>query len=186
MVSRRRMCVTSANKTRAPWTSDRAEEFVDAPAFDDVAVIEQSASRDERDGEPLRVCLACGEEEPSAGPCAHREVAVFAAATAAAFEAAARVRRAMDELSRARRSLATIAHAAVGAGEAVLDEAPEASRDDPSATSECAACAARAALDEEASPSKPRKPRASRAKKAQRESIGEPESAQRSFSFARE
>lgn len=125
------------------------DEFVD-PSFDDVIVVDRSAERElERAGEPMRVCLACGEEEPSSdGACAHDEVAAFAAAPTTVIDAAERVRRAMSELVKAQRALSAIARSSVTSGEAVIDERVKVS--EASAKSEpveCAVCAERAAFE---------------------------------------
>jgi hypothetical protein len=126
------------------------DEFVDV-SFDDVIVVDRSADREsDRAGEPLRACLLCGEEEPSAdGACAHDEVAAFAEAPATVFEAAERVRRAMAELVKAQRALAALARSAVTVGEAVIDartREPAASVT-ASEPAPCAACAERAAFE---------------------------------------
>jgi hypothetical protein len=126
------------------------DEFVDV-SFDDVVVVDRSADREpDRTGEPLRVCLACGEEEPASdGACAHDEVAAFAEAPATVFEAAERVRRAMAELVKAQRALSGLARSAAASGEAVIDvrEREHASSTAPSEPAPCAACAERAAFE---------------------------------------
>ncbi|MFO0556417.1 MAG: hypothetical protein U0269_00215 [Polyangiales bacterium] len=126
------------------------DEFVDV-SFDDVVVVDRSADREpDRAGEPLRVCLTCGEEEPASdGACAHDEVAAFAEAPATVFEAAERVRRAMAELVKAQRALSGYARSAAAGGEAVIDERPRAQATSaaPSEPAPCAACAERAAFE---------------------------------------
>jgi len=185
--SRRRAVHGAASaRTRsgaAPTEFDSDDSNVDG-AFDDGAfsVDRDRRATDERSGEPLRVCLSCGEEDPSeavaAGPCAHAEVAVFSEAPSEAIAAADRVRRAMAELGKAQRALSGLARSAVTSGEAVIDERPRLEPEPVAApTIDCAACAERAAL-EATEPSKSK-----RGKRAKGTSAPTAEQAQGSFAF---
>jgi hypothetical protein len=155
-----------------------SDEFVDSVPSEDVGVVDVRESRVvERSGEPLRVCLACGEEDPGEPgvSCAHREIAVFAEAPQSAHSSAERVRKAMIELAKAQRALSGVARGAVSDGTAVIDERPEPAREStPSEPPPCPACAERAAMDAAlADRAKPRRPKRSK-----------PVVTQESFAFA--
>lgn len=157
----------------------------DGDVFDDgVFAVDRSSTRgDERAGEPLRVCLACGDEDPSdaleGASCQHTEVAVFAEAPAEAIAAADRVRRALAELAKAQRALSGMARGAVTAGEAVIDERAPASQATTAAKEpvECAACAERATLEAT------ERPKVKRGKRARGTSDEASESPQATFDF---
>jgi hypothetical protein len=141
-----------------------SDEFVDSVPSEDVGVVDVREARVvERSGEPLRVCLACGEEEPNEPnvSCAHREVAVFAEAPQSAHAGAERVRKAMLELAKAQRALSGVARGAVSDGTAVIDERPEPAREPiEREPPPCPACAERAAMDAAlADRVKPRRPK---------------------------
>lgn len=99
------------------------DEFIDV-SFDDVIAVDLDRERSrDRAGEPFRVCLLCGEEDPAShGACAHEQVATFAKAPATVFEASERVRRARVELFKAQRTLLNLVRSAAAVGEVLIDE----------------------------------------------------------------
>jgi hypothetical protein len=150
MAAQPRSSRTSRSKGGASEAESSGDEFID-PSFDDVIVVDRSADRHvDRGGEPLRVCLECGEEDPSTdgvGPCPHREIAAFAEAPDSAVDAAERVRRAMLELAKAQRALSAVARSAVTASAAVIDERAPAPVIAPVEAQPCVVCAERAAFE---------------------------------------
>jgi hypothetical protein len=165
MAARRRVNATIASEP------SRGDAWIDAPPGDEVPVMDLgSALVRERAGEPLRVCLACGEEDPGGpdGPCPHTEVAAFAEASSSVVESARRLREAWNALEKGRRALSTLTRGAVADGGAVIDEravAPVPSEPAPP----CPGCLAREVAMEADEPPKarPRKVRKVRSCDAQ-------------------
>lgn len=121
--------LTSATENTFENTFEDQSFFQGSNDVSDLTEESRTQAPDSRLGQPLRVCLACGEEDPSAASpgsstlCSHSEIAVFAAATKSMLDAVDRLQSTMDELSRRRKTLDTILRSATQSNEAVVDRA---------------------------------------------------------------
>ncbi len=113
------------NTVRKPRYVEPANTLNEDTFFDaSTDAMEMPESRgDLRLGQPIRVCVVCGEEDPSrdSTTCLHNEVAVFAEATKAILDAVDRLQSTMSELSRRRKALSAVLRSATQNNEAVVD-----------------------------------------------------------------
>ena len=113
------------NTVRRPRYVEPANSVSEDTFFDSSAdAVETPETRpDRRLGESVRVCIFCGEEDPTrdSTTCSHQEVAVFAEASSATLHAIDRLQSAVAELGRRRKALGAVLRSAAQNNEAVVD-----------------------------------------------------------------